>query len=216
LSDETGILVDVECRMRPKATPLSAAQYLAWEEGSPVKCEYVNGETYAQSGAKRAHNLISGNLFSRAWTAAKTRPGCHVFGSDMKVYVEARNSFYYPDLSVGCDPADRHELYLVRPCFIVEVASASTAMIDRREKRASYLTLDSLREYVIVDQNRMRIDLCRRERAGWCGYMLTEPWDVVECSCLGLRLDLMQIYEGVELPVPGVREPELPEHAVVG
>ena len=201
--------------MQPKLAPLSPAQYLAWEEKSPVKCEYIDGEIYAQSGAKRAHNLIAGNLFARAWSAAKVRPGCQVFGSDLKVYVEPRNSFYYPDLSVSGDSADHHELYLVHPCFIVEVTSASTAMIDRREKRASYLTIDSLREYAIVDQRRMRVELCRRERVGWRGYVLTEPGDVVECSCLGWRIDLRQIYEGVNLPAPGVAEPQ-PEYAAVG
>jgi hypothetical protein len=30
-----------------------------------------------------------------------------------------------------------------------------------------------------------------------------------------LRLDLRQIYEGVELPTPGVAEPEPPEYAAV-
>ncbi len=70
--------------MQAKLAPLSPAQYLAWEEQSPVKCEYINGEIYAQPGAKRAHNLIAGNLFARAWSAAKVRPACQVFGSDMK------------------------------------------------------------------------------------------------------------------------------------
>jgi Uma2 family endonuclease len=200
--------------MQPKPAPLSPAQYLAWEEQSPVKYEYVSGEMYAQSGARRAHNLIAGNLYSRAWTAAKARPGCQVFGSDMKVYVAARDSFYYPDLSVCCDPADRHDLYLTHPCFIVEVTSASTALIDRREKRASYLTLDSLREYVIVDQSRMRVDVCRRESVGWRGYMLAYPDEIVECSCLALRIELAQIYEGVDLRAPGVAEP-VPEYAAV-
>jgi len=201
--------------MQAKPAPLSPDQYLAWEEQSPVKHEYVNGETYTQSGAKRAHNLIAANLLYLACSAAKIRQGCQVFGPDMKVYVEARDSFYYPDLSVCCDPADRHDLYLTRPCFIVEVTSPSTAVIDRREKRASYLTLDSLQEYVIVAQSLMRVDLCRRESAGWRGYVLTDPDDIVECSCLGLRIDLRQIYEGVELPAPGVAEPE-PEYAAVG
>ncbi len=201
--------------MQPKPAPLSPEQYLAWEEQSPAKYEYVNGETYAQSGAKRAHNLIATNLVYRARSAAKARRECQVFGSDMKVYVEARNSFYYPDLSVCCDPADRHDLYLTRPCFIVEVTSTSTALIDRREKRANYLTLDSLREYVIVDQSRMRVDLCRRESVGWRGYVLAYPDEIVECSCLGLRIELAHIYEGVDLPAPGVAEPE-PEYAAVG
>jgi len=197
--------------MQPKPAPLSPAEYLEREEKCPTKSEYVDGEIYAMSGAKRRHNLISSNLVYRARQAAEGR-SCQVFGSDMKVYVEAHNSFYYPDVSVCCDPSDKEDLFLTRPCFIVEVLSPSTASIDRREKRASYATLESLREYVIVDQDRMRVELYRRENDGWRGYVLNQSDDVVESTCLGLQLTLSQIYEGVELPT-GVAESEAPEYA---
>jgi Uma2 family endonuclease len=198
--------------MQPKLLHLSPAEYFEWEEKSPLKYEYVDGEVYAQSGAKRAHNLIAGNLFARAWLAAKGRAGCQVFGSDMKVHIETHNCFYYPDVSASCDPADLNERFLVRPCFIVEVSSSSTVAVDRREKRVRYLTLESLREYAIVNQNRMRVELYRREESSWRGYILTEPGDVLESSCLGLRLELRDVYEGVGLSAPGVAEPE-PEYA---
>lgn len=198
--------------MQPKPAPLSPAEYLEREQQSAVKCEYVDGEIYAMSGATRRHNLIAAALVRHAGNTAAVRRECQVFGSDMKVYVETHNSFYYPDLSVCCDRTDRNELFLTRPCFIVEVASPSTASIDRREKRASYATLDSLREYVIVDQDRMRVELYRREAGGWRGYLLDRPDDVVKSSCLGLHLTLSQIYEGVELPPPGVAEPQYAEY----
>jgi Uma2 family endonuclease len=200
--------------MQPKPTPLSPAEYLKHEETSLIKHEYVNGEIYAMSGAKRRHNLIASNLVYRARGAViGPHPGCQVFGSDMKVYVEMHNCFYYPDLSVCCDPSDRNELFLSRPCFIVEVLSPSTASIDRREKRASYTTLESLREYAIIDQDRMHVELYRREDGYWRGYLLNQPEDVVHSSCLGLRVSLLEIYEGVELPPPGVIEPQPPEYA---
>ena len=61
--------------MQPKPAPLSLAEYLDREEKSPVKCEYVNGEIYAMSGAKRRHNLIAANLLYRARGAATGRDG---------------------------------------------------------------------------------------------------------------------------------------------
>lgn len=191
--------------MRPKPTPLTPAEYLEREEHSPIRYEYLDGEVYAMSGAKRRHNTISSTLVRLGGNAAVSRTGCQVFGSDMKVYVEAHNSFYYPDVSACCDPDDRNELYLTHPCFIVEVASPSTASIDRREKRASYATLESLREYVIVDQDRMRVELYRREPNGWRGYVLNQPDDVIESSCLGMRVTLSEVYAGVEFP-EGVAE----------
>lgn len=81
--------------MQPKPALLTPAEYLEREEKSPVKSEYVDGEIYALSGARRQHNLIAAGLVYHARGAASMRPGCQVFGSDMKVHVEAHNCFYY-------------------------------------------------------------------------------------------------------------------------
>ena len=71
----------------------------------------------------------------------------------MKVHVQARNSFYYPDVSACCDTLDRSEICVERPCLVIEVLSPATASIYRREKRLGYATLKSLHEYIIVDQD---------------------------------------------------------------
>lgn len=202
--------------MPSKLVHISIAEYLAREEQATGKHEYVDGRIFAMSGSTRRHNLIAARLLQRARSAADERTACQVFGSDMKLLMAARNSIYYPDLTVSCDPSDCVELYLTRPCFIVEVLSPSTASIDRREKRMSYQTLESLREYVIIDQDRMRVEVYQREDGLWQGYLLQQPDDTVRSTCLGLSLTLAQIYEDVELPTPGVEEEEAPEYAAVG
>lgn len=195
-----------------KANHYTQSEYLALERRSPVKHEYVDGEIYAMSGASRRHNLLATNLIRHAANAAAEHPPCQVFGSDMKVRVEARNSFYYPDVSACCDPDDRHELYLARPCFVAEVLSPSTASVDRREKRLAYATLPSLREYVIVDPDRMRVDVYPGEGSPFASRTLTEPDDVLELSCLSLRLRLRDLYAGIDLDATRVSEPESPEY----
>jgi Uma2 family endonuclease len=61
--------------VEPKPALLSPAEYLEREEKNPVKCEYVDGEVYAMSGAKRRHNLIASNLVIRRGGMTRTR-GC--------------------------------------------------------------------------------------------------------------------------------------------
>lgn len=200
--------------MQTKFARISVADYLDGEAESPLKHEYVDGEIYAMAGASRRHNQLVSKILLRAGIAASGTENCQVFGSDMKLYVEARNSFYYPDLSVSCDPDDRDERYLSRPCFIVEVLSPATASTDRREKRMSYETLPSLREFWIVEQDRLRVDVYWRQAGVWLAQAFTQPTDTVESSCLGLRVALSDIYAGVELPT-GVAEPEPPEYAVI-
>jgi len=200
--------------MQRQPKRLTAVEYLVSEECSEVKHEYVDGEVYAMTGASRRHNLLAGSILARAWNAAASHGECQVFGSDMRVHVRARNSFYYPDVSGCCDPRDRDERYLVSPCFIVEVLSPSTAIVDRREKRLSYSTIESLLDYVIVDQDRMRVDVYRGDSRPWLWRVLSEPDDEFELSCVGLRTTLRELYDGVELPTDGVAEPYLPGYAV--
>jgi Uma2 family endonuclease len=194
--------------MQAERVYLTFADYLAREEQSPHRHEYVDGEMFAMSGASRAHNKIASNLHLLAGNAAKRAEGCDVFGPSMKLYVEKRNSAYYPDLTVACDPGDNDRLFVTRPCFVVEVLSPSTAHIDRREKRSAYETLPSLQEYLIVDQDRMRVYVYFRRAGVWLVQILTQPEDIVTCSCLNLRMTLQQIYDGVVLPPFGVEEPQ--------
>lgn len=199
--------------MQLQSPPTSPAEYLARELRSASKSEYVDGEIFAMAGASRRHNLLVGNLLRRALNAAPAGGPCQVFGADMRVHVEARNSFYYPAVSACCDPDDRNELFTTRPCLIIEVLSPTSAAVDRREKRLSYATLASLHEYIIVDQDRMRVHVFPRASGPWMIRTLNEPDDVVHFSCLGLHLTLQEIYAGVELPA-GVAEVDAPAYAV--
>lgn len=201
--------------MQKEACKTSVAEYLDREERSPVRHEYVDGEVHAMVGASRRHNLLVTKLLKHAAIAADRKEGCEVFSGSMKVHVAARNSFYYPDLSVCCDPQDREELYLTRPCLLIEVLSPSTAGVDRREKRLSYATLQSLCEYVIVEQDRMRVTVYPSAGGPWLVRILNEPEDTLELSCLDLRLTLREIYAGVDLPAPGTLEPEAPAYEVL-
>jgi Uma2 family endonuclease len=51
---------------------------------------------------------------------------------------------------------------------VVEVLSDSTAAFDRGVKFAAYRKLAALQEYLLVDIDRRRLELFRREPVGWC------------------------------------------------
>ena len=194
---------------------ITLEEYLAFEESATLRHEFVDGQIFAKTGAKRTHHLLVTRLSTQAYMAAQSRPPCQVFASGMKLYIKARNRVYYPDIFVTCDPTDRDERYATHPCFIVEVLSRSTARIDRREKRIAYQVLPSLQEYAIVSQDRMRVELYQREESGWIGYLLEQPDDTIWSSCLGLRMTLADLYEDVEFAPPGVAQEALdyePEH----
>ena len=178
---------------------LSEKEYLEGERASEIRHEYVGGETYAMGGASDRHGLIALNL------ATALRPhlrgtDCQLFIADMKLRVQVAGevAFYYPDLLLSCDPEDRETYFRSRPCLIVEILSEATARIDRREKLYAYTQIPSLREYLLLSQDRVEAELHRREGDSWKTLRFTGG--AVRLACLDLEIPLATVYEDVPTP----------------
>lgn len=177
--------------------PMSVVDYLAFEESSAVRHEFVAGEIRATGGASRAHNKISGNIF--AHLHAKLRGGpCEVFMNDFKVRLEVAREefFYYPDVVVSCHLRDIEKYFLRSPTLVVEVLSPSTETIDRREKHTHYRQAPTLEEYVLVAQDRCEVTVFRRA-LGWQGEVFTSSEATVEFRSVKQALTITEIYDGV-------------------
>ena len=179
--------------------PVSVDDYLAGELTSKVRHEYVDGEVYAMVGASTEHNLITGNVFAVLHAHMRGTP-CRVFMSDMKVRVQFGQieRFYYPDVQVCCDPADRERYFRTRPRLIVEVLSTHTEREDRSRKFHAYKRLDSLQEYILIAQDCRRVEVYRRQNH-WNRSEIHENDQDVKLESLDLTLPIAVIYEGVEL-----------------
>ncbi|HET9984232.1 MAG TPA: Uma2 family endonuclease [Longimicrobiales bacterium] len=185
----------------PRITP---REYLERERSAEYRSEYVNGRVYAMTGASRAHNVITVNASRELSGQLGGRP-CEVYASAMRVKVGPTGLYTYPDVVVVCGtPAfeDRHADTLLGPGVIIEVLSPSTAGYDRGEKFAHYRRLASLREYVLVSQDRMRVEHYARQGERWVLTELNAPEHVVALESIGCTLRLGDLYERVELPPP--------------
>lgn len=179
-----------------KVQQLSVAEYLEAEKDSPVRHEYIDGQIFAMAGASDRHNRIAGTFYNRLDDHLGDGP-CEPFISDMKVWV-SESVFYYPDVVVACDGAGADEYYRKQPRLIIEVSSPSTERIDRSEKLLAYKQIKSLKEYVIVSQDRVRIEVFRRGRGGrWSWEVLTELSDELHLESVGLKLTLAEVYRRV-------------------
>ena len=149
---------------------MTYAQYLAQEEPSVVKHEYLRGQVWAMAGGTPSHALITSNIAISLGKALAGRP-CSVFSSDLRVRVEDTDRSTYPDVTVVCGKrvtAADDANAIVNPTLIVEVLSDSTEASDRGEKFAHLQHLPSLKEYVLVSQKTQRIEVFRRgEGATW-------------------------------------------------
>jgi Uma2 family endonuclease len=190
------------------ASRFDLAGFLAWEDEQPDRHEWVDGEVFAMTGARDAHNRIALNFASTLKAALRGTP-CRTFMADMKVYIEAADSVVYPDVFVTCDARDRSaEADLVKrhPTLVIEVISNSTGAYDRGRKFALYRSVASLKEVLFVEQDRMQVDLFRRGGDGrWVLYPAGAT-DQVELASLDQALSVASIYEDV-LPAAAEEPP---------
>ena len=179
-----------------RTPPPTVEEFLALEEASSTKHEYVAGQIYSLAGASDRHNRIAMNIAAQLWHAARDGP-CRVYGSDMRLRI-ADDAVYYPDVQVVCDPADTEESYKTRPCVVVEVLSPSTESIDLREKLLAYRRLESLRAYIIVYRDQMRvIRHYRAENNAWFDSLHASEADTVGFPCPEVDLTLADVYRGL-------------------
>jgi Uma2 family endonuclease len=109
----------------------------------------------------------------------------------------AERGFYYPDVVVTCNPQDNQKFFLTDPCLVIEVLSPSTESIDRREKWLEYQNLSSLKEYVLVSQSEMKVEIYRRDDTGkWSIKNLIDN-NYLELISIDLTIPMSLIYEDV-------------------
>ncbi|MBD1920560.1 Uma2 family endonuclease [Microcoleus sp. FACHB-831] len=180
-------------------TYVSPEDYLEGETISPIKHEYIRGEIYGMAGTSKAHDIISLNVLTLLRNHVRGS-GCRAYTGNVKVHIEQVNTFYYPDAMVSCDERDNSTLedYFIRyPRLIVEVLSPSTAAFDRGEKFADYRTLETLREYVLISQDRIRVDCFRRNSEGlWVLYPYAEG-EEVRLDSIDFNCAIASLYEDV-------------------
>jgi Uma2 family endonuclease len=183
----------------PDVTSIGPEEYLAGERDAQSKHEWIDGEVREMTGASRAHNLIVAALLRIFGNQLVSKP-FELYPSDMRVRVPD-GPYYYPDVTVAPDPPaleDEHHDTLLNPLVIFEVLSPSTEAIDRGEKLDNYGRIPSLTDYLLVSQDRVRVDHCRREGEGvWRVTIITDPQARLALEGIGCELPLTEIYDRV-------------------
>lgn len=172
----------------------SEAEYLEFEENSLTKHEYFEGEVFAMSGGSMNHQLLTGNVFGEIRNHLKGTP-CLTFSSDMKVQIDNGNKYFYPDVVVTCEK--ENDKYFIRsPRLIIEVLSKSTRKFDKDLKRNIYQTIPTLEEYVLIEQDHVEIEVCRKNQ-NWKStfYFLG---DDITFESIDLTLPVLELYQRVE------------------
>jgi Uma2 family endonuclease len=192
----------MQVQTRHRLTP---EEYLAIERAAEYRSEYYNGEMFAMAGASRWHTLITGNLVAAIHPQLRGK-GCNVHPTDLRVKVPATGLYTYTDLVVTCGKEEYEDDefdVLLNPVLIIEVLSKPTAAYDRGDKFALYRGSESLREYLLVSQDRMLVEqFIRQEDDSWLMRVASGNDGVVNLASCDCTLPLADIYENVEFPEP--------------
>ena len=185
---------------------ITEEDYIQGELASDVKHEFINGSVYAMVGASTKHNIISVNISSEIRNKLKKdNSPCNTFASDMKVKVSKKTTrYFYPDVMVVCGSnqeneknASDDEYYQNNPLIIFEVLSDSTEKYDKSEKRLAYFEISSLKEYVLVEQNKCEVIVFERDKNWQSNYYFLG--DKINFASIDVTLSIEDIYYHVNI-----------------
>jgi Uma2 family endonuclease len=181
---------------------ITQEEYLATERLEINKHEYFQGEIFAMSGARIAHNMIFSNTFGEIFSKLKGKK-CQPFGSDLRIHVQKNTLYTYPDISIICgDIQTLDDTFdtATNPSVIIEILSASTRDYDKGGKFTLYREIDSLQEYILIDSENLMVEKFIRNQDG--SWQLTEYKSIeqkIAIETVAIEMNLSDIYNDVKL-----------------
>lgn len=179
---------------------LTEEQYLAIEQNAVVKSEFHDGQMFAMAGGSPNHSLVANNM--GAELRGQVPSSCRVLNSNLRIKIPAHRLYTYADCSVICGEPELAGEAVLNPVLIVEVLSPSTQDYDRGEKFAMYRTIASLREYIIVHQDRRYVEHHSKQADGtWLLRDCAGPESAIVIPHLNVRFPLDALYAGALPPL---------------
>ena len=127
---------------------------------------------------------------------------CEVFMNGMKIWIEEKDLFTYPDLVLVCGKSEfypERDDTITNPIVIIEVLSDSTRNYDRVEKFEFYRALPTFQEYVLVDQYRIHVEHFYLEDKGkWIYTDYSDKNDVLKFHNIAFQISIKDIYNRVD------------------
>jgi Uma2 family endonuclease len=176
------------------------ADYLATEQNSERRHEFLDGVIVAMAGGSDEHNAIAVHFTGLFMMCV--RGGCHGYNSDQRFWIAATARGRYSDGSIICGkpahPAHDSQA-TTNPLVVIEVLSPSSEGDDDGDKRRDFQSLASLQAYVLAAQDARCVKVYRRtERGEW----RDEPdvyrdGDSFELPGLTRAIAISEVYDGL-------------------
>jgi Uma2 family endonuclease len=176
-------------------------EYLELEVASETRSEYRHGAIIPMTGGTPDHNELAINLATLLKSALRGKP-YRIFGADQRLWIPDRNLYTYPDVMVVEKPLQlqtgRTDT-VINPCFIAEVLSKSTQDYDHGEKFSAYRTIDSFREYLLIDQYSIHVEHYVKTAVNqWLLSEYDDPNITLLLSAVEAQVEIIDLYENID------------------
>ncbi|MCC0805275.1 Uma2 family endonuclease [Methylobacterium sp. W2] len=180
-------------------TRMTVSEFRPWAEPRPdeERWELIDGIPLLMSPPSARHQRIVSNLirrldeFAEGW-GCNALPGLGVLSAAVDDFAPI------PDIVVTCGPLGP-DGYASDTLLVAEVLSPSTMSLDRGRKTDFYRSVPSLRTFLIVSQDEVRVEAWRRTEAGsWTVEALYRD-DSLVLPELGGAVPVGALYTGLPL-----------------
>ena len=177
-------------------------EYLELELASETRSEYRSGAIISMTGGTPDHNELAINLAALFKSVLRGKP-YRIFGADQRLWIPDRNLYTYPDVMVIEKPLQlqtgRTDT-VMNPCFIAEVLSKSTQDYDHGEKFSAYRSIESFREYLLIDQYTIHIEHYVKTAANqWLLSEYDDPNTTLSLSAFEAQIEIVTLYENIDI-----------------
>ncbi len=179
---------------------MTLEEYLEFDYNAEGRYEYFDGEVIEMSGGSPEHALLGSRICRLLGNQVDTR-GCSVYNSEVHIKVPTKLPYCYGDVSALCgkpiyeDSGNRR--LLINPSLIVEVLSPSTEKYDRDLKFKAYKSIESLREYLLINQDQKFVTLYTKYNEKFWFQSEYVEGETLKLESLECELKVDEIYQGI-------------------
>jgi Uma2 family endonuclease len=177
------------------ATEMTEEEYLAFEETSEVRHEFINGKLLEMPGTTDFHNEICLQIAFLLKQLLKIK-GFKIYQESIKLHISDKK-YTYPDVFATADDRDLASRNIKRyPTLIAEVLSDSTRVYDKTDKFILYQQIPTLKYYLTIEPEKPLIECYALQDDGnWEVETFTSLSETIKLTALNIELPLTAIYE---------------------
>ncbi len=175
-------------------------EYLRSEREGSRKHEYIDGKILRTDSSNRTGNLIATNAVIAVGSRLQGQKS-EIYVNDMCVKLSDKRLSYPNVILVSGEPAfvDRKADVLLNPAVVIEIFSKNTSFHDKTEKLECYLAMESVREYILVKEDEMRVEHYAKQNAKqWIYRIYNLRDDVISIDAVNCKVSLAEIYAQIK------------------